>query len=227
MDEGILALADIGYLAREEKTREMLQKRMGGTMLTAAAALEGLRTILAAGAPTPAITYAPVRWGMLAGDLPLLSTPLFERVETARDAGAGGEGVVDIREMIEGLDDTAALGVIIEFLAAETGRILRQPASELDPRRPLTEMGFDSLMAVDLKMAVEERIGATLPLMSLSDGVGLADLAKKLLDEARGRGGADPVVSEVVSQHVAGEIAEEDKVVVEKLTKRAESLKAT
>ncbi|MEL7462970.1 MAG: SDR family NAD(P)-dependent oxidoreductase [Pseudomonadota bacterium] len=220
-------LSDVGLLARDEKTREMLAKRMGGTMLTAADALKGLDTILAAGAPRPAVTYAPMRWGMLAGELPLLQTPLYARVETARDASGGGEGAVDIRAMIEGLDDTAALNVIIEFLAAETGRILRQPPSELDPRRPLTEMGFDSLMAVDLKMAVEERIGATLPLMSLSDGVGLADLAKKLLDEARGRGGAsDPAVSEVVSQHVAGDIDEEDKKVVEKLAKKAESMKA-
>ena len=219
-------LADVGVLARDEKTRDMLAKRMGGTMLTSADALRGLGSILASGAPQAAITYAPMRWGMLAGELPLLQTPLFDRVETARDPSGGAEGAVDIRAMIEGLDDTAALNVIIEFLAAETGRILRQPPSELDPRRPLTEMGFDSLMAVDLKMAVEERIGATLPLMSLSDGVGLADLAKKLLDEARGRGGSDPSVSEVVSQHVASDIDEEDKAVVEKLAKKAESLKA-
>lgn len=219
-------LADIGYLAREEKTREMLQKRMGGAMLTARDALNGLDAILRAGAPSPAVTYAPMRWGMLAGELALLQTPLFARVETARDPSGGAEGAIDVRAMIEGLDDTAALNVIIEFLAAETGRILRQPPSELDPRRPLTEMGFDSLMAVDLKMAVEERIGATLPLMSLSDGVGLADLAKKLLDEARGRGGADAAVSEVVSQHVASEIDEEDRLVVEKLAQKAESLKS-
>ncbi|MEO1613163.1 MAG: beta-ketoacyl reductase, partial [Pseudomonadota bacterium] len=139
-------LSDVGLLARDEKTREMLAKRMGGAMLTAADALKGLETIIASSAPRAAVTYAPMRWGMLAGELPLLQTPLYDRVETARDPSGGGEGAVDIREMIEGLDDTAALNVIVEFLAAETGRILRQPPSELDPRRPLTEMGFDSLM---------------------------------------------------------------------------------
>ncbi len=219
-------LADIGYLAREEKTREMLAKRMGGTMLTAADALRGLEMILAAGAPEAAVTYAPMRWGMLAGELALLQTPLFQRIETARDPSGGAEGAVDIRAMIEGLDDTAALNVIIDFLAAETGRILRQPPGELDPRRPLTEMGFDSLMAVDLKMAVEERVGASLPLMSLSDGVGLADLAKKLLDEARGKvAGEDRAINEVVAQHVSGKIDEADKALVEKIARQAESLK--
>ncbi|MFV0474043.1 MAG: SDR family NAD(P)-dependent oxidoreductase, partial [Pikeienuella sp.] len=221
-------IGDIGYLAREDKVREQLAKRMGGTLLTAADALRGLDAILAAGAPDPAVTFAPLRWGMLAADLPLLSTPLFERVETARDAAGGAEGALDIQAMIEGLDDVAALKAIVDFLATETGRILRQPPGELDPRRPLTEMGFDSLMAVDLKLAVEERIGASLPLMSLSDGVGLADLAKKLLDEARGRaaGGDTPEVQAVVTQHVAGKIDEADRKVVEKLAKKAEDMKA-
>ncbi len=219
-------IADVGVLARDDAVREMLSKRMGGTLLTAAEALEGLETILAAGAPEPAVTWAPLRWGMLAADLPLMKTPLFERVETAREAG-GGEGAIDLAAMIDGLDDMAALKAIIEFLAAETGRILRQPPGELDPRRPLTEMGFDSLMAVDLKMAVEERIGATLPLMSLSEGVGLADLARKLLDEARGRAAASDgaAVNAVVAQHVAGAIDEDDRKVVEKLARQAESLK--
>ncbi|MEM7547566.1 MAG: SDR family NAD(P)-dependent oxidoreductase [Pseudomonadota bacterium] len=220
-------IADIGYLAREEKTREMLAKRMGGTMLTASDALHGLDLILRAGIADPAITYAPMRWGMLSGELPLLQTQLFERIETARDPSGGADGVVDLREMIEGLDDTAALNVIIDFLAAETSRILRQPTSELDPRRPLTEMGFDSLMAVDLKMAVEERVGASLPLMSLSEGIGLADLARKLLDEARGVvGGTEgPAMSDLVSQHVTAKIDDADKAVVEKLAKEAESLR--
>ncbi|WP_340110450.1 SDR family NAD(P)-dependent oxidoreductase [Pikeienuella sp. HZG-20] len=222
-------IGDIGYLAREEKVRSQLSKRMGGALLSAADALKGLETILAAGAPEPAVTFAPLRWGLLAGELPLLSTPLFERVETTRDGAGGGEGALDLQAMIEGLDDVAAQKAIIGFLATETGRILRQPPGELDPRRPLTEMGFDSLMAVDLKMAVEERIGASLPLMSLSDGVALADLAKKLLDEARGRGAGNEAAAmhAIASQHVAGgRIDEADRKVVEKITQKAESMKA-
>ncbi len=223
-------IADVGVLARDEAVRDFLARRMGGTLLTAAEALDGLDKVLAAGAPEAAITFAPLRWGMLAGDLPLLSTPLFDRIETAREAGGAGEGAIDLAAMIEGLDDAAALKAIIEFLATETGRILRQPPGELDPRRPLTEMGFDSLMAVDLKMAVEERVGAALPLMSLSEGVGLADLARKLLDEARGRAGGaagegEAAVGAVVAQHVGARLDESDRKVVERLAREAESLK--
>ena len=139
-------------------------------------------------------------------------------------------GAVDIRELVEGLDDTAALKVIIDLLAAETGRILRQPASELDPRRPLTEMGFDSLMAVDLKMAVEERVGANLPLMSLSEGVGLSDLARKLLDETRSgepREASDGIIGELSAQHVTEGAIEDERVVYEKIAQHAEKLKSS
>lgn len=229
-------ISDIGYLAREDQTRDLLERRMGGGLLTSVDALAALDTFLGSAATDSAITIAPMRWGKLAAELPLLQTPLFETVEQAHDVTGDVAGAVDIRELVEGLDDTAALKIIIDLLATETGRILRQPASELDPRRPLTEMGFDSLMAVDLKMAVEERVGANLPLMSLSEGVGLSDLARKLLDEARGSFGEDAsdggdvtnsLASEVAAQHVTKGAIENEKVVLEKIAQQAEKLKSS
>ncbi len=222
-------IADIGYLAREDQTRDLLERRMGGGLLTSSDALEALDMFLASSADDAAITIAPMRWGKLAAELPLLQTPLFETVEQARDTGGDTAGATDVRELIEGLDDTAALKAIVEILSAETGRILRQPASELDARRPLTEMGFDSLMAVDLKMAVEERIGANLPMMSLSEGVSLSDLGKKLLDETRdGDAAPDPnsAVGELAAQHVTKGSIEDEKAVYEKIAVQAEKLKS-
>ncbi|MEM7268327.1 MAG: acyl carrier protein, partial [Pseudomonadota bacterium] len=105
-----------------------------------------------------------------------------------------------------------------------------QPPSELDPKKPLTEMGFDSLMAVDLKMAVEEKIGANLPMMALSEGVSLAALSRKLLDEARGEAQAavlEESVMEVAGQHMATDVKAEDKVVAAKIAKRAKELKSS
>lgn len=223
-------IGDIGYLAREDQTRDLLERRMGGGLLTSADALAALDMFLASAAADSAITIAPMRWGKLGAELPLLQTPLFEAVEQARDVAGDAVGAVDIRELVDGLDDTAALKIIIDLLAAETGRILRQPASELDPRRPLTEMGFDSLMAVDLKMAVEERVGANLPLMSLSEGVGLSDLARKLLDETRGGDAGDAtnsVVGELAAQHVSESMVEDEKAVLEKIAQQAEKLKSS
>jgi NADPH:quinone reductase-like Zn-dependent oxidoreductase/acyl carrier protein len=223
-------IADIGYLAREEQMRDLLERRMGGELLSSTDALMALDTFLTSAATDSAITIAPMRWGKLGAELPLLQRPLFETVEQARDVAGDATGVVDIRELVEGLDDTAALKVIIDLLAAETGRILRQPASELDPRRPLTEMGFDSLMAVDLKMAVEERVGANLPLMSLSEGVGLSGLARKLLDETRSgepREASDGIIGELSAQHVTEGAIEDEKVVYEKIAQHAEKLKSS
>lgn len=222
-------IADIGYLAREEQTRDLLEKRMGGGLLTASDALTALDTFLASAATDSAITIAPMRWGKLGAELPLLKTPLFETVEQARDVAGDAVGAVDIRELVAGLDDTAALKVIVDLLAAETARILRQPASELDARRPLTEMGFDSLMAVDLKMAVEERVGANLPMMSLSDGVSLSDLSRKLLDETRGDDDAQAggIGEELAAQHVTDGAIEDGKAVYEKIAQQAEKLKSS
>jgi hypothetical protein len=40
-------------------------------------------------------------------------------------------------------------------------------------------MGFDSLMAVDLRMAAEEALGVDIPLMSIAGGATLHDVAAR------------------------------------------------
>ena len=49
-------ISDIGYLAREEQTRDLLERRMGGGLLTSVDALASLDTFLASAATDSAIT---------------------------------------------------------------------------------------------------------------------------------------------------------------------------
>jgi acyl carrier protein len=45
--------------------------------------------------------------------------------------------------------------------------VLGIPAGKLDPRQPLDALGFDSLMAVELVVAIEQKVGIRLQKMSL------------------------------------------------------------
>ncbi|MCL5777706.1 SDR family NAD(P)-dependent oxidoreductase [Limibaculum sp. FT325] len=215
-------ISDRGYLARAEAQRAFIERRLDGALLTAAEALDGLGALLDDPAAGPVVRYAPIRWSSLAGDLALLDTPLFERVERARRGG--GAARQDLAAEIAGLDDGAARARIVEALTAECARILRQPEGSIDPHRPLASLGFDSLMAVDLKMSAEEELGISLPLTTLGDQMSLADLAGRVLDQLRAGGpadAADATVERLRAQHGDAEVGEHT---VEELRARAKRI---
>ena len=68
------------------------------------------------------------------------------------------------------------------------------PAAET----PLSELGMDSLMAVELVQAIEERFGVNVPIMAVTEGASVAQMAARLAVQltggdaaATGSGGQD------------------------------------
>ena len=45
-----------------------------------------------------------------------------------------------------------------------------RPAEVLDPKQPLSDLGLDSLMAVELKNRIEAEFGVSVPVTSISKG---------------------------------------------------------
>ncbi|MEM9010794.1 MAG: SDR family NAD(P)-dependent oxidoreductase [Pseudomonadota bacterium] len=193
-------IADVGVLERDEATRDLLHQRLGGRMLTAETALAHLGEVLLAGAPDAVVAIAPMTWSRIARDLPLLETPLFDRIDTARDSSGGG-AAASLAALIAGLSPEDALKTTVRSLAEEAARILRLPVSEIDPLRPMTDLGFDSLMAVNLKMQVEETLDIELPLMSLADGMTLTELSRNVLAQLADGGQAAPSGSALDAVH--------------------------
>ncbi|NDA47345.1 MAG: hypothetical protein EBY21_08750, partial [Alphaproteobacteria bacterium] len=91
----------------------------------------------------------------------------------------------DLLTLIEGLSDVEARTKVAELLAIEVGRILRLSAGELDIHRPLTELGMDSLMGLELRMDIEKRFGVELPLVAITSVTNLLDLAGRLISNLR------------------------------------------
>jgi thioester reductase-like protein len=58
----------------------------------------------------------------------------------------------------------------VRFLAEQVAKVLRIPAAKIDPRRPLNEIGVDSLMAVELIHQVESQSGIAIPTSQLMSG---------------------------------------------------------
>ena len=186
------AIADAGYLARNRDVNEVLSRRLGRSSLAVSDALDGLEALLQLDRRDPACAspaFARIDWGQAKRELALVATPLFDRLSDRFDAAPDAATNVALADALIGLEPAAALERVAGMIAAEVERILRIPASEIDRRRPLSEIGMDSLMALELRMAVEERLGIEIPLMSLSGGATLDDIAARAL--ARLSGGSN------------------------------------
>ena len=72
------------------------------------------------------------------------------------------------------------VAAVEDFLARQAGRLLELPASRLDPEKPLTAQGLDSLAAVELGHAALRELGSTAEPEDLLDGITLRELATQL-----------------------------------------------
>ena len=179
------AIEDVGFLARNEKIREALQGRMGGSTIQSAAALAILEELLLA--DRSGLGVMEIDWRALSRFLPSASSPKFG--ELARNSGKGDvdEGDADsLQRMLEELSDEELQQVCIDMLKNEVAEILRMSPDKLDSTRSMYDMGLDSLMGVELVGALESRFGVRLPVLILSQNPTIAKLAQYIIEQLRG-----------------------------------------
>src|SRR6185436_16518918 len=77
------------------------------------------------------------------------------------------------------------------WLRQTFARLARVASEGIDPDQPLGRFGLDSLIAVELKAAVEAELGADLPVAEVLDGLTLADVARRIMS-SMGAGSPSP-----------------------------------
>ena len=158
--------------------------------MPAAQALAGLPAI--ADSALPVVAIAETSWSEARRFLPILAAPLFDEIRADAGASPGDDSLI---ERLAGLDGEEALALLKTAVAEEAANILRLPAAGIDPLRPLSEMGMDSLMAVELRLALESRLRIDLPLMSLAEGTSVASIAGRLVSAMSSRPHAGEMLS--------------------------------
>ena len=208
------AIDDVGFLARNEKLKDALQHRMGGTAMHSSAALDELEAMLLSN--QSGLGVMELDWRALARFLPTAATPRFgDLARLGGDAQGEETNADDIQRLLAELPDEALLATFVDMIKAEVAEILRASADKLDLNQSMFEMGLDSLMGVELAIALEGRFGVRLPVMALSESPTIAKLAGRIIAQLRGTDGsataasAEPPtqiqqVQQVVMQHAAG-----------------------
>jgi NADPH:quinone reductase-like Zn-dependent oxidoreductase/acyl carrier protein len=198
------AISDTGVLARNAKTGADLARRAGATGLRAREALDMLAAAMAEpGANEEAVlTVAPIDWGLAAARLAVMKTPLFRDVCAAREPAAAADAL-DLDTVVPTLDDTAALALIARHLKAEMGAILRLAPEDIDAQRSLADLGMDSLMAMELRLAVHRKLGIELPITAIADGLSVEAVGRKVLARIRTRAPGGGVQQHLAEKHAA------------------------
>ncbi len=195
-------IADAGYLADRPDTRDALARRLGAKPIPAAEALAGLPALAAS--PLPFAAFAETSWSEARRYLPILATSLFADIRAEATALPSDDSLV---ERLAALDGEAALTLLKGVVTEEAASILRLPAAGIDAQRPLSELGMDSLMAVELRLALESRLRIDLPLVSLAEGTSVASIAGRLAGAVAARPQRDEVLT-LAARYEIGESAE-------------------
>ncbi len=182
------AIEDAGFLARNQAVKTALQGRMGTSAIPSDLALDVLEDMLVA--DRSGLGVMEINWRALARFLPSASSPKFS--ELARHAGgwdANDDDCLesqDIHHLLEELSDDELRTTFMEMIRVEVSEILRISPEKIDPRRSIYDMGLDSLMGIELIVAMESRFGIRLPVMALSESPTIERLAERILLHLRG-----------------------------------------
>ena len=154
-----------GYVARNERVAEFLA-RQGTTEISPGEVTSLLESSLVAGnAQVVAIRVDWAKWRQFFRSAQ--DNPLLERILAAVEGQDSGGVTSDWRLKIESAAPEDREPIIAQAVREVVGSVLRVKPDSLRDDQPLTDLGLDSLMGVEIENSLEATIGVALPPTSL------------------------------------------------------------
>jgi acyl transferase domain-containing protein/acyl carrier protein len=160
---------------------------LGISNMASEQALEVLQRLL--GQESTQVVAVPVDWRKYresypaGSEPPLLSQLAREEADVPRQTDRPGEK--------RGLTYAALLAaepgerhqLLQAYLSEQVARVLGLSASKLDLRQPLSNLGLDSLMAVELKNRIAVDVGVNVPVVKFLQGFSVDEAVTQVLDQ--------------------------------------------
>ena len=178
------AWAELGF-AETEGGRSLTRRLalLGIRSMPPKLALEVMERLL--GETATQVVALPVNWSKyhefygVGTELPLLS-------ELANEEAASPSQTVHSGEKRSAILDAAPAdrGQLLQsYVTEQVARVLGLSPSQLDIQQPLTNLGLDSLMAVELKNRISANLGVNVPMVKFLQGFSVAQAASQLLEQ--------------------------------------------
>ena len=162
-------IGDAGYLTRNTAVKDNLAAKLGAKPLESKQAFKMLDAILAG--DNANIIVGDFSFASLSRLLPSMQTPRFESLQYLNSLNSAESDDGDILNLIAGKSFEEVCQLIQNIILSEVGKILSVTADRIDVGIALNELGMDSLMTVELVLAVEQRFGIKFSAMELSGAV--------------------------------------------------------
>ncbi len=134
---------------------------------------------------SPQVMVVPVDWRQYrqlypaGSESPLLSHLAREEADSPQHTRPPGEK----REALLATEPGQRLQVLRSYLSEQVARVLGLAAAKVDVEQPLSNLGLDSLMAVELKNRIAVDLGVNVPMVKFLQGFSVAQAATQLLDQ--------------------------------------------
>jgi acyl transferase domain-containing protein/NADPH:quinone reductase-like Zn-dependent oxidoreductase/SAM-dependent methyltransferase/acyl carrier protein len=187
-----------GYVARNERVAEFLAKQ-GTTELSPAEVISILESSLRAGTTqVAAIRVDWAKWRTFFRGLQ--ESRLFKRVFASIQSQETNGAPSDWRIKIEAAAPGEKEPLIAQAVREVVGAVLRVKPDTLRDDQPLTDLGLDSLMGVEIENSLEAAIGVALPPTSLMRARTIGQIATLIAGHVGGaaltKSSAEPISPE-------------------------------
>jgi len=174
-----------GYVARNERVAEFLA-RQGTTEISPGEVMSLLESSLVAGhTQVAAIRVDWAKWRQFFRSMQ--ENPLLERILASVDGQEGGSATSDWRLKIESAAPEDRESIIAAAVREVVGSVLRAKPESLRDDQPLTDLGLDSLMGVEIENSLEAAIGVALPPASLMRARTIGQIASLISSHMSGK----------------------------------------
>jgi acyl transferase domain-containing protein len=170
-------LSDEGF---KRQGRSGATKGLGA--LSTRKALEALSRLVESGAVQAGVI--PINWEewrrtyVTLTRAPYLSLLMSETEARAENQTAGHQQ----RERVLSAPPEARAEVLRSYLAESIASILKVPLASIDAEKPISSLGFDSLMSIELKTQIEKDLAVGVAMARLIEGPTLIELTRLLVD---------------------------------------------
>jgi len=199
------AIADAGFLSRNEAVKQSLAQRLGAEPFTAHEALAALDHLLRPDAEPFAV--ARFNWAVLSRALPSAHNARFAELSRTHSNATETAHAQDIRALIAHKSPQEIASIVREWVTQEVAQILAIRPERILPERSLHDLGMDSLMAVELALGLEQRFDIRLPVMMLNDSPTVENVTARIVEKLMGSADIEEpptpagLVQQLASQH--------------------------
>lgn len=175
--------AGAGMASRDSNADRLAQMGMG--LIDANRGLDLFGRLLAS--PYAQVGVVPADWTVyrrrLGGQLPLILSNLVGPEESPVEQPTQRVPSALNRNALNDVPPDDWQSIIEGQLREQSAHVLRLAAHSLDVEQPLSNLGVDSLMAIELKNRIEADLGVTVPMVKFLEGPSVRDLSQYLADQ--------------------------------------------